>query len=460
MSAAVTNMAVMFGAMQVSKRIPFEDHPEYVHYARMAYQIKKKNDLTVLKFVKAKSPMSQEPGELITTTHKDYDMAEVSKSMRGILMGCGLLAFMHLYMGYTNPLVIQSILPVKNALESNMAKIWVWGVPATGELKRPFKPAPGLFGGAGGPQTDKASVQEAEKVTAVVQPKTDGEGIEGCGRVTDPYLEHGPLVVFIDLLLAKPRVYRHLLYNRSTASGREREAFVILRMTRHFMAVVLVESYLRWFAICVHPHVVAQGQGIVLPPSFSHTWDWTLGRFSLPPFLGSAARTFCATFVEMLTLHGAVTVASTLIHRMYARRSGQYRRVWHWSLASTALVYASISTALLLSLLLVWDSRLPVDRRVQQTQGIDLTQWTGSSQKFSTHSALLSAMSNAMLEWNTEWLIRNMIGGMSAGIALAVVLPMHAGAGLAVLLLGLLAQLATRRWRHTNYHARLVARKI
>ncbi|WFD06498.1 phosphate transporter (Pho88) [Malassezia vespertilionis] len=152
-------------------------------YYYCSYQIKKKNDLTVLKFVKAKSPMSQEPGELITTTHKDYDMAEVSKSMRGILMGCGLLAFMHLYMGYTNPyvfffttdrsLVIQSILPVKNALESNMAKIWVWGVPATGELKRPFKPAPGLFGGAGGPQTDKASVQEAEKVTAVVQPKTE-----------------------------------------------------------------------------------------------------------------------------------------------------------------------------------------------------------------------------------------------------------------------------------------------
>lgn len=42
-----------------------------------------------------------------------------------------------------------------------MAKIWIWGVPATGDLKRPFKPAPGLLSGlagdnaAAGPQTEK-----------------------------------------------------------------------------------------------------------------------------------------------------------------------------------------------------------------------------------------------------------------------------------------------------------------
>ncbi len=93
--------------------------------------------------------MSQEPGELVTTTNRDYDLAEISKATRGILMGCAMVGFMHLYLGYTNPLVIQSILPLKNALESNMAKLWVWGQPATGDLKRPFKAPPGLFGAAG-----------------------------------------------------------------------------------------------------------------------------------------------------------------------------------------------------------------------------------------------------------------------------------------------------------------------
>lgn len=47
--------------------------------------------------------MSQEPGELITTTHRDYDLAEVSKAMRGVYMGMLMVAGMHLYMGYTNP---------------------------------------------------------------------------------------------------------------------------------------------------------------------------------------------------------------------------------------------------------------------------------------------------------------------------------------------------------------------
>ena len=140
MNAAVTNMAVMFGAMQVAKRIPFDENPEYVRYAQLVYvtsqllclavfyycsiqvrrsctahpQIKRKNDLTVLKYVNAKNPMvrcffltmqSQDPGELVTTTHRDYDLSEISKSMRGILMGSLMVGLMHLYFGYTNPYV-------------------------------------------------------------------------------------------------------------------------------------------------------------------------------------------------------------------------------------------------------------------------------------------------------------------------------------------------------------------
>jgi hypothetical protein len=95
-------LAFMFGAMQVAKRIPFEDNPEYIIYARVAYvaaqlfcvllnyycafrvsllsliridqtskfavylhlaivlfhyQVKKANDLTVLKYVEPKSAL-------------------------------------------------------------------------------------------------------------------------------------------------------------------------------------------------------------------------------------------------------------------------------------------------------------------------------------------------------------------------------------------------------------------
>ncbi|KAJ9071823.1 sterol homeostasis protein [Entomophthora muscae] len=35
-----------------------------------------------------------------------------------------------------------------------------------------------------------------------------------CDRFADKYLEHEGIVIFIDLLLHKPQVYRHILFNR------------------------------------------------------------------------------------------------------------------------------------------------------------------------------------------------------------------------------------------------------
>ena len=43
-----------------------------------------------------------------------------------------------------------------------------------------------------------------------------------CKRFADKYVEHDFVVLFIDLVLVKPQVYRHLLFNRL---GREDDAF-------------------------------------------------------------------------------------------------------------------------------------------------------------------------------------------------------------------------------------------
>ena len=80
-------------------------------------------------------------------------------------MGVAMMGFMHLYMNYTNPLLIQSIIPLKGAFESNMVKIYLYGQPAVGDLKRPFK-APGGFMSAmqgGETQSDKKAVEAAER---------------------------------------------------------------------------------------------------------------------------------------------------------------------------------------------------------------------------------------------------------------------------------------------------------
>lgn len=63
---------------------------------------------------------------------------------------------------------IQSILPLKGVFEANLVKIHLFGTPASGDLKRPFKAASGGFmsamqGGGGEIKTDKASIEAAER---------------------------------------------------------------------------------------------------------------------------------------------------------------------------------------------------------------------------------------------------------------------------------------------------------
>ena len=122
--------------------------------------------MTTLKYVEPAPMGSTEEPKLVTTTIHAYDSAQVKTSFRSQMMGVAMMAGMHLYMKYTNPLIIQSIIPLKTALESNIVKIHILGHPASGDLKRPFKAAAGLMGGLqqqGPPQSDKKAVEAAER---------------------------------------------------------------------------------------------------------------------------------------------------------------------------------------------------------------------------------------------------------------------------------------------------------
>jgi hypothetical protein len=122
-------------------------------------------DMTTLKYVEPAPLGSSEEGKLVTTTIHAYDSTQLRSLFRGQLMGVAMMAFMHLYMKYTNPLLIQSIIPLKGALEANLVKIHVWGQPASGDLKRPFKAAAGFMSGlqSGPAQSDKKAVEAAER---------------------------------------------------------------------------------------------------------------------------------------------------------------------------------------------------------------------------------------------------------------------------------------------------------
>ncbi|KAL1949979.1 hypothetical protein VTO73DRAFT_8860 [Trametes versicolor] len=176
MNPAMNNLVISLAAMQVAKRVPFED-PQVLIYVRIAYvatqavvlavyyyvaqQIRKKNDQTVLKYVEPNA-MNKDESKLITTTVRDYDLGEVSKLVRAVYMGLAMMAFMHLYLNYTQPLFIQALMGLKTLYDAKPVSIHLLGKPAEGDLKRPFKVG-GMFGAASDPQTDKAAIDEAEK---------------------------------------------------------------------------------------------------------------------------------------------------------------------------------------------------------------------------------------------------------------------------------------------------------
>lgn len=119
--------------------------------------------MTTLKYVEPPPMGSSDEPKPVTTTNMDYDKQQLRQAIKGQLMGVGMMGVMHLYFKYTNPLLIQSIIPLKSALEANLVKIHLFGKPATGDLQRPFKAAGGFMNQGGQVKSDKASVEQAEK---------------------------------------------------------------------------------------------------------------------------------------------------------------------------------------------------------------------------------------------------------------------------------------------------------
>jgi hypothetical protein len=119
--------------------------------------------MTTLKYVEPSPMGSTDEPKLVTTTVHAYDLSQLRSSFKGQLMGVGMMGVMHLYFKYTNPLLIQSIIPVKGAFESNLAQIYLFGKLAIGDLKRPWKAAsfPGMPSAEA--KADKKSIETAER---------------------------------------------------------------------------------------------------------------------------------------------------------------------------------------------------------------------------------------------------------------------------------------------------------
>jgi hypothetical protein len=62
-----------------------------------------------------------------------------------------------------------------------------------------------------------------------------------CNNFADKYVENESIIIFLDMLLQKPAVYRHLLLNQSLSRDR-----LISISRRLFVLLILFEVYARW----------------------------------------------------------------------------------------------------------------------------------------------------------------------------------------------------------------------
>ncbi|THV01588.1 hypothetical protein K435DRAFT_775974 [Dendrothele bispora CBS 962.96] len=80
------------------------------------------------------------------TTVRDYDLSEVSKLLFPDYIGITMITFLHGYMTFTQPFLIQPLMGLKKLVRRvKPVMVHVFGQKAEGGLKGPWKTVSGMF---------------------------------------------------------------------------------------------------------------------------------------------------------------------------------------------------------------------------------------------------------------------------------------------------------------------------
>ncbi|KAJ1975317.1 sterol homeostasis protein [Dimargaris verticillata] len=71
------------------------------------------------------------------------------------------------------------------------------------------------------------------------------QDISACHQFADRYVEHDAVIIFIDMMLHKPQVYRHLLFNRSHLNANGLSSTVL----KLAVLLILFDVYIKWFRL-------------------------------------------------------------------------------------------------------------------------------------------------------------------------------------------------------------------
>ncbi|KAI1450170.1 Arv1-like protein [Annulohypoxylon stygium] len=181
---------------------------------------------------------------------------------------------------------------------------------------------------------------------------SSGHGIrltvcKNCGRFCDKYVEHDFVVLFIDLVLIKPQVYRHLLHNTLM---RERDQFdpSIIRLGT---LLLLFDVYLTWARI----------EKQAAPDPGSPTTGSNLGTLARQPIVCQYLFFLILCTFSTFAFHMSIRflTSSPLSPLNFLGLLPTYARP---NSVSTALLVSS-STKLFPILMVIWDYDVPAAAR-------------------------------------------------------------------------------------------------
>ena len=86
-------------------------------------------------------PFSDEEPKSERISIAEYDMRELNKVLQQTFMSAAILIVVHMWLKSLQPLIFQSIMPLKTLVTSNLFQIYVLKRKAEGSLERPWKEA-------------------------------------------------------------------------------------------------------------------------------------------------------------------------------------------------------------------------------------------------------------------------------------------------------------------------------
>ncbi|KAK4134311.1 Arv1-domain-containing protein [Trichocladium antarcticum] len=236
----------------------------------------------------------------------------------------------------------------------------------TGDLLGSLSP-PGLDAGTG----DRLGISNAPPPNAAPMPiciecrhpvktlwregggdKSGGHNIRltvcrNCGSFCDKYVEHDFVVLFIDLVLIKPQVYRHLLHNTLMREDDEFAPSII----RLGILLLLFDVYLTWARI--------ERQSV--PDTADSTSESNFGRLAQQPIVFQYMFFLLLCTLSTIAFHSSIRLLTSSRYSPLALL-GILPRYGRPNSVSTALLVSS-STKLFPILMVIWEYDVPAAAR-------------------------------------------------------------------------------------------------